>query len=59
MLLTHKSHRTLNAVLQAEKFMKLVPAFNLYLCPLRTFPTAVKGPVYSRGGLKIVLRVWF
>lgn len=56
---SHNSHRTINAACQPEKITKLVPAFNLDLCPPRTFPTAVKGPTYTRGGLQIVLRTWF
>jgi len=46
---SHSSHRTINAALQPEKLKKLVLAFNLDLRRLKTFPTAVKAPIYTRG----------
>lgn len=59
MLFPHTILTGLNATLEPEKFPKLVPVFNLDVHSPRTFPTAVKAPIYTRGGPEIVLRILF
>lgn len=53
--LTQFSLDNINAAFEPEKSPKPVPVFNLDLCSLRTFPVAVKAPVYTRGGPQIAL----
>lgn len=57
--LTQFSLDNINATLEPEKFPKVVPVFNLDFHSLRTFPTAVKAPIYTRGGLEIAVRISF
>lgn len=59
MLFPHTILPGLNATLEPEKFPKLVPVFNLDVHSPRTFPTAEKAHIYTRGGPEIVLRILF
>lgn len=58
MLFPHTILTGLNATLES-KVPKLVPVFNLDLHSPRTFPTAMKAPIYTRRGPEIVLRISF